>query len=408
MYPLRGLSPSPPFVSRRLAELDSRGLRRHPPVVETEDGIRARIDGQPALLFCANDYLGLRMDLRLREAAAAAAMRWGAGSGASRLITGTLPIHRALEEAVAAWLGTEDALVCGSGWAANVALIAGLAGPGDLLLSDTLNHASLIDGCRLSRAQVQLLPHGDPDALSSALANGRSGSATTFLVGESLFSMDGDHAPLSAWITEVGRVRAMGQDTWILLDEAHAIGVLGPAGAGLAAGRGLPAGVLARVGTFGKALGSHGAFIACDRGTRELLQHTGRPYVFSTALPPAAAGAALAAVDLVQGVEGDRRRELLITRVRRLRERLRKGGMLSAGPAEEGPIVPLPLGAPERAVAWSRALLARGFFVQAIRPPTVPLGTSRLRITLSASHDPSMVDALADAMQRVRDELDGP
>jgi 8-amino-7-oxononanoate synthase len=390
------------LATRRLEALSLAGLRRRPPLVETEDGVHARVAGQPAILFCSNDYLGLRMDVRLRRTAAEAALRWGAGSGASRLITGTLPIHLALEAEVAAWMGTEGALVLGSGWAANVGLLAGIAQATDLLVSDALNHASLVDGCRLARAAVRVVPHADVGAVSYALTQDLPGHR--FVVGEGIYSMDGDRPDLGAWLDATASASAAGRPADVLLDEAHAVGILGPGGAGLAAELGRGGEVLARVGTFGKALGAHGAFIATDLATRELLLHVARPFVFSTALPPAAAGAALEAVRIVRASTGDALRERLLTNVGRAREALCAAGFPVEGDDAGGPILPIPLGDPNRAVRWSRALLDRGAFVQAIRPPTVPPGTSRLRITLSASHTDTHLELLVSALCRVREE----
>lgn len=376
---------TPGFVQERLAAIRARGLHRDPPVVETEDGVRGRVRGRAVRLFCSNDYLGLRTDPRVTAAAGEAARRYGAGSGSSRLIAGSLPIHAELEREVASWLGVEAALVLPSGYQANLALLGGLAGRGDRIVSDRLNHASIIDGCRLSRAEVKRVAHGDVAAAKAAVIADRR----CFVVGEGLYSMDGDRGPVAGWAEAGG---------WLLVDEAHAVGVLGPAGRGVCAEVGVEP--LARVGTFGKAFGGHGAFIATDAGTRDLLVNTARTHIFTTGLPPAAAGAALAALGILRSAEGEALRARLTALSRRLRLGLGELG-LEVGGDGDAPIVPVVLGDEGRAMRVSRALLEAGFFATAIRPPTVPAGTCRIRFTLSARHGVGDVDALVAAIAGV-------
>jgi len=396
--------PAPPFVTARIAALREADLFRDPPTVFTSDGVRGVVGGRPALLLCSNDYLGLRLDTRVTMAAGHAATTYGAGSGSSRLIAGSLPIHSQLEAEVADWMGTESALLFSSGYQANLALLGALPKRGDVLVSDRLNHASLIDGCRLSYADVRRTPHGDARAMGEVLKGARHGRQS-FLVGEGLYSMDGDRGPVLGWSAVAAE-----QGAHLLVDEAHAVGVLGPQGQGVCAEAGLASGwdsgggPLARVGTFGKAFGAHGAFISTDRATRDLLVNAGRTYVFSTGLPPAAAGAALAALRIIRSDEGAQRRARLLALSRRLAEgALDLGLSLSRFDIERPtPIVPVVLGSAHRALRVSEALLDRGVYAKAIRPPTVPDGTSRIRFTLSAAHSEEHVDeallALEDAL----------
>ncbi|MCG3134858.1 MAG: 8-amino-7-oxononanoate synthase [Planctomycetes bacterium] len=340
------------------------------------------------LVNCAsNDYLGLAADPRLAAAMTSAAADEGAGAGAARLVTGARPSHARLERAVAGFTGAEAALLVGSGYSANVSLIPVLAGRGDLVVSDALNHASLVDGCRLSRADVAVTPHRDMAAVRTALARD---AARKVLVTEGVFSMDGDSAP-------VAELAAAARDAGALLvvDDAHGVGVVGPEGRGSLAAAGLAPGPdVLLVGTFGKAFGSYGAFVAWTRDGIDLLLHRLRGFVFSTALPPAVAAAASRAIEIA-GAE-PWRRERALALAARLRARLTAGGI--DAPCTTSAIVPVVLGDPGRALAVSAALEARGFLAPAIRPPTVPDGSSRLRLTMTASHTEADVDALADAL----------
>jgi len=264
------------FLSQRLSTLRRAGRFRAPPDVATHDGVHGRVRGRDVVLFCSNDYLGLRCDPAVIRAGVEAAERWGAGSGSSRLIAGSLPVHCALEDALAEWLGVEAALVLSSGYQANLAVLQGLGRAADRIVSDGLNHASIIDGCRLARASVVRVPHGDVAAVAAALEDPPRGEQ--FVVGEGLYSMDGDRGPVRGWAD------ACAGRGWLIVDEAHALGVIGPGGGGVCAEQGVAP--LARVGTFGKALGAHGAFVAGSAELRELLVNTGRTYIFTTALPP--------------------------------------------------------------------------------------------------------------------------
>jgi len=390
------MSNAPSFVSERLSLIHERGLHRSPPIIQTSDGVRGRVDGREALLFCSNDYLGLRLDSRVREAAAEGADSYGGGAGSSRLIAGTLPIHRQLEEALARWLGTEATLLCSSGFQANLSLLQGLASADDMVFSDSLNHASIIDGCRLARASHKVIRHGDRDFLSRALALASGGQR--FVIGEGLYSMDGERGDVEGWVA--ARDAAGAGTTHILVDEAHAIGVLGEKGRGVASELGLEDQLLARVGTLGKALGAHGAFIASDAATIDLLRNTSRAYIFTTGLAPAPAAAGLRALQIVSSDEGQELRGSLARLSNRFRDGAEAQGFELAG--DRGvPIVPLILGGAVRAMSFFSRLLDEGIFAMAIRPPTVRRGSCRIRFTLSAAHNEEHVDAALGALARV-------
>lgn len=358
-----------------LAALRRDGLYRRRRVIASAQGPRVALDGREVLLMCSNDYLGLTGHPALREAAAAAALEWGAGAGASALVSGHMQLHHRLERELAEFKGAEAAVLFGSGFLANTGVIAALAGPDDVILSDSLNHASLIDGCRLARARTVVYPHVDVDALATALADVPWGRGV--IVTDAVFSMDGDLAPLAA-IAEL----AERHGARLIVDEAHATGVVGPGGRGLAAELGLERRVDVVIGTLGKALGSYGAFACCDTDTAELLVNRARTMIFSTALPPPAVGAALAALRLVRDAPG--LAATMRMRAASLRESLRRAG-LAVTPGTM-PIVPLIVGDAGAAVAASEAALRDGVFVQAIRPPTVRAGTSRLRVVATAAH----------------------
>jgi 8-amino-7-oxononanoate synthase len=364
--------------------LDLAGLRRRARPVDGRQGPELLVDGRQAVNFAANDYLGLASHPALVDAATRAMQALGFGAGASRLISGSWPPHRQLEQALAAFFDHEAAVLFNSGTHANQGVLQSLAGPGDEIFSDQLNHASIIDGCTLSRARVTVYPHRDLVTLDRQLRS--SQAARRVIVSESLFSMDGDLADLRQLRLLASEHRAL-----LVLDEAHAVGVLGPGGRGQGAAAGIQPDVL--VGTLGKAFGSFGAFAAGSATTVEWLRNRARAYIFSTALPPAIAAAGLAALGVVQSQEGDRLRAALDARIADLARLLAARGQLATG-AGHSPIFPFIVGDTARTMALSDALLERGHFVQGIRPPTVPPGTSRLRITLSALHTPTQVAQL--------------
>lgn len=377
----------------RLAQLTRNGLLRAPLTVRSAQGPVVTIDGRALLCLCSNNYLGFADDPAIVAAMQRSLERDGAGAGASRLISGTMSVHREAESALASMVRLPSALLFSSGYAANVGALQSLFGPGDCIFSDALNHASLIDGCRLSRASVSVYPHGDLPALERLL-RARPTGGRAVIITESVFSMDGDLADLVAL-----RALADAHDAALFVDEAHALGVLGPGGAGLAAALGVVPDVL--VGTLGKALGAAGAFVAGDASVIQLIENRARSYVFSTAPAPSLAAAAVTAVALVQ--RANERRATLLRHAKTLRTRLRA---LDYTVLEgESPIVPLLLGEPARAVALAGALREHGCFVQAIRPPTVPRGTSRLRIVPMATHSDAQIDVAIEAFASVRSTL---
>jgi 8-amino-7-oxononanoate synthase len=371
-----------------LRELEANHRLRIPRIVDGAQGPRIIIDGHEVVNFASNDYLGLAGDPRLAQAAAAAFEAAGSGSGASRLIVGNHREHVELELAAADWMRCGGVRLFNTGYAANVGVISGLLRAGDVVFSDELNHASIIDGCRLSRADVVVFPHADYRALEAALS-ARHGRRT-LVVSESVFSMDGDIADVEALAALCKR-----HDASFMLDEAHAVGAVGPEGRGIAAERGVVPDLV--VGTFGKALGSFGAFVATTRSIADLLWNRARSLVFSTAAPPGVSAVSRAALAIVRGAEGDRRRVDLAAHARRLRELVR-----DAGGAPTSAIVPLVIGSDPDVMARTELLLAEGVFVQGIRPPTVPVGTARLRIGLSAAHTVQQVEILAKLLMTHR------
>ena len=384
-------------IEDRLAEIRSRGLYRRLRVVSGPQGPRVLLDGKPVLLLCSNNYLGLADHPSVREAAAEAAMRYGAGAGASRLISGNMTIHRRLEERLAEFHRSEACLLLGSGYLANVGVISTLAGEGDVVFSDALNHASIIDGCRLARAETFVYDHADVDHLEWGLrqAAGRG----SLIVTDGLFSMDGDVAPIEEIVDLAARY-----DARVMVDEAHAIGALGPGGRGIVAAAGVEDEVDVIVGTLGKSLGSYGAYLVCDKQMSKYVVNSARTLIFSTALPPPAVAAAAAALQLLR--EQPRRVDKLQRNADALRAELDLHGLPSRSRTQ---IVPLLVGDADAAVKASERALEEGIFAQAIRPPTVPPGTSRLRLAVMASHTPSELQeaarSLAAALPAVAREL---
>jgi 8-amino-7-oxononanoate synthase len=363
---------------------------RVPRVVDGAQGPVVVIDGREVINFASNDYLGLAGDPRLARAAAVALDESGAGVGASRLIVGNHRQHVLLEAAVADWLRCGGVRLFNTGYAANVGVLASLLRAGDVVFSDELNHASIIDGCRLSRAEIAVVPHRSVAGLEAALAT-RHGRRR-IVVTESLFSMDGDVADVEAIAALCERHGAA-----FVLDEAHALGALGPEGRGIAALHGVVPDVV--IGTFGKALGAFGAFAASSRAVADLLWNRARTLVFSTGLPPSVPASARAALEIVRGREGDRRRAELTAHARRLRELVPR-----AGGASSSAIAPIVIGDDRSAMTCTDRLLAGGVFVQGIRPPTVPPGTARLRVGLSAGHASQHIEILGEKLNSLLDE----
>jgi 8-amino-7-oxononanoate synthase len=377
----------------------ARGLYRIRRLIQSAQGPRVLLRGRELINFASNDYLDLAADPRLVRAANRAARRYGCGAGASPLVVGHLPPLRALERALAQWEGTEAALVFSSGFAANLAVVSTLAGAEDVIFSDALNHASLIDGCRLSRAAVHVYRHADINHLAELLHNHGYQGRRRLIVTDTVFSMDGDFAPLTDLLD-------LGQrfDCFLVLDEAHATGVLGEQGRGLTdlllhqtsnEQRTTNNERIIKIGTLSKALGAQGGFVCGSRALIDWLVNTARPYIFSTALAPPAAAAARRAVALAQQ-EPERRRHLLGL-ADLLREQLCRVGFPDAGSRCQ--IVPVVVGKSRTALAFSARLEEQGLLVPAIRPPSVPEDTARLRISLSAGHSEQDVARLAEALK---------
>ena len=370
-------------------------LRRRRTVAR-RDGLRAEVDGTWLLECCGNDYLGLSRHPAVVAALRDGAMRDGAGGVASHLVSGHAAAHDALERALAGWLQAPRALLFGSGYLANLAVLQALLGEGDACVQDRLNHASLIDGARLSGCALKRYPHADAEGAARQLAAHPDGAA--LLATDGVFSMDGDVAPLRALAEVAGTHGAC-----LYVDEAHALGVLGDAGRGSVAAAGLATdAVPLRLATFGKALGSVGAAVVGDADLVEHLAQVARPGIYTTALPPAQAAATLAAVAIASGPEGEALRARLQANIARFRDGARARG-LALMPSDT-PIQPLVVGADADALAMAAALERRGYWVAAIRPPTVPEGSARLRITLNALHGDAEVDGLLAALDAARTE----
>ncbi len=389
----------PDWLDNDLTSLRRRGLYRVRRRLQSAQGPRVRLHGRDFVNFSSNDYLNLAADPHLAAAAARAARRYGCGAGASPLVSGLLPPLRALERALARWEGTEAALVFSSGFVANLALVGTLAGRDDAVFSDALNHASLIDGCRLSHAAVHVYRHADINHLEDLLRSESPAARRRLIVTDSVFSMDGDFALLTGLMQLAERY-----DCLVLIDEAHATGVLGEHGRGLTDL--LPPGAypserLIKVGTLSKALGSQGGFVCGSRGLIAWLINHARPYIFSTALAPPVAAAARKAVEIVQ--REPERRIHLFRLAERLRNRLHDSG--NPAPASQCQIIPLIVGDAATATAVSRRLEERGLLVPAIRPPSVPEGTARLRVSLTAGHTVEDVDRLAEALRGFAGEM---
>jgi len=377
-------------IREALLELEAAGLLRTPLRISGPQGPEVQIDGRPVLCLCSNNYLGLANHPALSTACEASGRDDGVGAAASRLITGTMEAHGQAEVAFADFLGRPAAALFSTGYAANVGTVQALVGPGDAVFSDALNHASLIDGSRLSRAEVHVYSHRDVGHLESLLKKHRTRARRSLIMTDSLFSMDGVTAPLRE-IEQLARSFESG----LLVDEAHALGVLGPHGRGLSSALGVAPDVI--VGTLGKSFGVAGAFVAASEDIVSLIRNRARSFVYSTAPPPMIARAAIAALQLVR--EADAARATLLGHARKLRADLRRLGFNV--PAGESQILPVLIGDNDRTMQLSARLLARGVFVQGIRPPTVPERTARLRITPMATHRPDQIDRAIAAFASV-------
>jgi 8-amino-7-oxononanoate synthase len=375
------------FACARLARLDAAALRRS--VVETapKAGALVERDGKTLINFSGNDYLGLSQHPEVKEAARQAVEDYGAGAGASRLVTGAYPLLQGLERRIAAFKRTEDAVVFGSGYLANLSITPALVGGGDLILVDALAHSCLHAGAKLSGAHVESFAHNDFTAAAAILEATRRQFRRAMLLTDGVFSMDGDIAPLPELLALADQ-----HDVWMLVDDAHGLGVVGKGGRGAAYTFDPSACAPLQMGTLSKAVGAYGGYLAASRSVCDLIRTRAAAFIYTTSMPPAAAGAALAALDIIERDADLRARPLaLAARFCRALDLL----------VPQSPIVPIVLGAPDAAVAASHVLAERGFLVAAIRPPTVPKGTARLRVTFSAAHTEAQIDGLVSAMRAV-------
>lgn len=383
-------------IQSELQEIRNLGLLRSTSLISGRQRANVSCNGRDVLMLCSNNYLGLADHPALAAASIAAIEQYGTSSGASRLVSGTMELHEQLEHAVALFKKSEAALIFNSGYAANTGIIQALVGRGDVVFSDRLNHASIIDGIMLSGARLVRYPHGDYQQLGKLMekhAKGRS-----LIVTDGVFSMDGDIAPLTE-IAELKRRHA----AMFVVDDAHGSGVLGDNGRGSAELLAVGDEVDILIGTFGKAFGSFGAYAAISAELRELLLNRARSFIFSTSLPPSVLAASLAAIELVQSQEGDKLRNKLLANASFFRKSLVEAGFrVSAGSTQ---IVPLVIGSAATTMQFSEALFVKGYFAQGIRPPTVPPGTSRLRFTLMATHSQADLDAAVETICRVGNTL---
>jgi 8-amino-7-oxononanoate synthase len=380
-------------LQQKLKQLDARGLRRRRRTTDSPCAPQVQVDGSTKLAFCSNDYLGLAAHPRLIDALREGASRYGAGSGASHLISGHSRAHALLEERLAEFMAPDieavRTLTFCTGYLANLAILTALTDRDTDLFCEQLNHASLIDGARLSRASVQVYPHGAVDQLALMLAASRSPGK--MVVTDSVFSMDGDLAPLAELLALCEQ-----HDAWLLVDDAHGFGVLGQHGRGALEQAGIRSQRLIYMGTLGKAAGVGGAFVAAHESVIEWLLQRARPYIYSTATPPALAHALLTSIDLIGSAEGAQRRTHLRNLIGEFRSQLQLQHwhcLLS-----ETPIQPVVIGSNDDTMAAAARLYEQGYWVGAIRPPTVPVGTGRLRITLSAAHSQADVTQLVTAL----------
>jgi 8-amino-7-oxononanoate synthase len=376
-------------LSLKLNELSQQGLRRSRRIVESPQGINLICDGKPVINFCSNDYLGLANHPDVINAFKSAVDTYGVGSGSAHLICGHSSAHHVLEEELAAFTGRDRALLFSTGYMANMGAISALVGRGDTVLEDRLNHASLLDGGLLSGAKFKRFAHADAEHLDNLLAKA---DGNKLIVTDGVFSMDGDTAPLQALLAVAKR-----HDAWLMVDDAHGIGVLGDNGGGILEQTGLKQDdVKVLVGTLGKAFGTFGAFVAGSEELIETLIHLARPYIYTTALPPAIAEATRASLIIIKTESWHREK------LKTLVERFRSGASQLGLPimTSFSPIQPLLVEASTRALAISNSLFNQGFLVSAIRPPTVPANSARLRVTFSALHEEQQIDRLLDALSK--------
>lgn len=381
------------FLETELNIMKDKGVFRSLTVVESHQGPRVTINGRPYILLCSNNYLGLADHPDVKEAAIKAVERYGTGSAASRLISGSMTIHTELEEKLARFKMAESALLFNSGYHANLGIITALVGKGDFVFSDKLNHASIVDGCRLSGAGFKRYPHCDIDSLERSLKNISSiahRSSQILIVTDGIFSMDGDIAPLKEILELSERYGAM-----LMVDDAHATGVFGKNGRGTLEHLEIENHDVIQMGTLGKAIGSFGAYVSGSKKLTDYLINKSRPFIYTTALPPSVCAASLAAIDIIE--KEPRLRQDLWNRIWYFRKELKRAGIKTM--SEESHVIPLLIGDAKKASAISSKLFEKGILIQAVRPPTVPEGTSRLRITLMSNHEWDDIDYALKAVK---------
>lgn len=383
-----------------LVRLREEGLYRQMRCVSGAQGSHVCLDGRQVLLLCSNNYLGLADHPLVKDAAIRAVESYGCGAGASRLVSGTMELHEHLEARLADFKRVEKALIFNSGYAANSGVIPALMDKGDVIFCDRLNHASIIDGCLLSRAQLIRYPHNDMKALRRLLEE-RATAGRKMIITDGVFSMDGDCAPLPELV-----LLKQEFDALLMVDDAHGTGVLGAQGRGTAEQYGVSADIDIHMGTLSKAFGGFGGYIAASAEIIDYLVNRARSFIFSTALPPAVVAAAHAALDIIDSWEGDRLRQQVLQRAEEFRGLLNDAGFATMGSTTQ--IVPLLVGGAQQTMQFSQMLLEQGIFVQGIRPPTVPLGSSRLRCTLMADHTESDVLRVVSAIKTIANQLGLP
>lgn len=372
------------FAAQKLESIAQRGLTRHLIDTDRTDAIHLRRNGRDYLSFCCNDYLNLARHPDVQAASATAAHAYGAGAGSSRLVTGNHSLLAQLERALADFKQTEDCVVFGSGYLANLGIIPTLVGPGDLVIADELSHACLLAGARISGAKELIFKHNDLEHLAELLSKHRGDHPNCLIVTDGVFSMDGDRAPVTALAA-----LAEQHGAWLMTDDAHGLGTLND-GKGSAIENGVRANIPLQMGTLSKAAGSYGGYLCCSKQVADLIRNRARTLIYSTGLPPATVGASLKALEIIAS-DAERTRKPL--------ENARLFCRLLNLPEAQSPIVPLILGAPENALRAAAALEKKGILVSAIRPPTVPEGTARLRLTFTAEHTAHDIETLADIIR---------
>ncbi len=395
------------FIDNEIARLKREGLYRELKIIEGEQGAKVRIDGREVILLSSNNYLGLASHPEIKKAAVSAIEKYGCGSGASRLISGSMELHKELEEKIASFKKTESAILFNSGYTANLGVLSSICGKGDVIFCDKLNHASIIDGCLLSGAELKRYPHKDIDALEKFLKStppsppfvrgGVKGGRKILIVTDGIFSMDGDIAPLKEIVYLSKRYSAI-----LMVDDAHATGVLGKNGRGTGEYFGLNDSIDIIMGTLSKAIGSFGGFVTGRKKLIEFLVNRARSFIYTTSLPPSVVASSSAAIDIIE--KGHDLRDLLWKNVSYLKEGLKNIGFDIMG--SESQIIPVFVGDTHRAVEMSQMLLKEGVFVQGIRPPTVPQGKSRLRVTVMATHSKADLDAALESFKKVGKKLE--